>query len=79
MVKLKNAGLFFKTHRSFGSHIVWNHVDFFSDASFTPGSPLEMKLARDKSGGFGDKSALTEEALDQLKKQYNLDKPVLVR
>ncbi len=44
-----------------------------------PGSPLEMKLAQDKSGGMGDKSALSEENLEQLKKLYNLDKPILTR
>lgn len=44
-----------------------------------PGSPLEMKLAADPSGGLGDKAALTEEARELLKKQYNLDKPILTR
>src|SRR4051812_17011141 len=44
-----------------------------------PGSPLEMKLQQDKNGGMGDKSALTDEAREQLKKMYNLDKPILVR
>ncbi len=44
-----------------------------------PGSPLEMKLMKDKSGGLGDKSALTEELREELKKQYHLDKPILIR
>ncbi len=45
----------------------------------TPGSPLEMKMSQGKDGTLGDKSVITEEALLQLKKQYHLDKPILVR
>jgi ABC-type dipeptide/oligopeptide/nickel transport system permease component len=44
-----------------------------------PGSPLEMKLAQDKGGGLGEKSVITEEAKEQLKKLYHLDRPLLVR
>jgi peptide/nickel transport system permease protein len=44
-----------------------------------PGSPLEMKLARDRGGGLTDRSALTEESREQLKKLYHMDKPILER
>jgi ABC-type dipeptide/oligopeptide/nickel transport system permease component len=44
-----------------------------------PGSPLEMKLAQDKSGGLSDRSALTPETRKLLEAQYHLDKPILVR
>jgi peptide/nickel transport system permease protein len=44
-----------------------------------PGSPLEMKLQADQGGGLGDKAVITEEAREQLRKLYHLDKPILVR
>lgn len=44
-----------------------------------PGSPLEMKISRGTDGALGEKSAVTEEVLKNLKKQYNLDKPIHIR
>lgn len=46
---------------------------------FAPGSPLEMKLAQDRGGGLSSKAQITDEVVERLKKQYNLDKPVMVR
>lgn len=51
----------------------------FAMLQLTPGSPIEMKLMQDAGGGMGEKSQLTDEAREKLKKQYNLDKPLLVR
>jgi peptide/nickel transport system permease protein len=51
----------------------------FMMLQLAPGSPLEMKLMSDPSGGMGEKSVITEEAREQLKKLYHLDKPILVR
>lgn len=51
----------------------------FMMLQLAPGSPLEMKLAKDRSGGMSDKTSLNPEALELLKKQYNLDKPILTR
>lgn len=69
---VKRLGLFFVT--LFGISVV-----SFLMIQLAPGSPLEMKLGRDPSGGFGDKSALTEEARAQLAKLYHLDKPIHMR
>ena len=52
----------------------------FLMVNLAPGSPLEMKLARDPSGGLSsEKASISQENLEALKKLYNLDKPLLVR
>src|SRR3989338_7794297 len=52
----------------------------FLMVNLAPGSTLEMKLARDPSGGLSsEKASITQENLEALKKLYNLDKPLLVR
>lgn len=51
----------------------------FMMLQLAPGSPLEMKLQADPTGGLGEKSVITEEAREQLKKLYHLDKPILTR
>jgi len=44
-----------------------------------PGSPLEMKIQRGQGGSLMEKSAVTEEVIKRMKKQYHLDQPIMVR
>ncbi len=45
----------------------------------TPGSPLELKMQRDNRGALGEQSAISEEAMENLKRLYHFDKPIHVR
>ena len=56
--------------------------------NLAPGSPIEQKLQQLRMGGSmeggssragGDRSGVSEEVVEALKKQYGFDKPVLVR
>ncbi len=51
----------------------------FAIIQLAPGSPLEMKLRADPGGGLGDQSGLSQEAREQLKKLYHLDRPLFER
>lgn len=51
----------------------------FMMLQLAPGSPLDMKIARGSQGALGEKSVVTEEVIQRLKKQYHLDQPILVR
>lgn len=44
-----------------------------------PGSPIEMKMLQDRGGGLGEKSLVSEEVVQRLRKQYHLDKPIHIR
>ncbi|MFW5887220.1 MAG: ABC transporter permease subunit, partial [Bacteriovoracia bacterium] len=53
--------------------------------NLAPGSPIEQKIQQLRFGGAdvasesGTKSAVTQEVIDSLKKQYGFDKPLLIR
>lgn len=51
----------------------------FTMLHLTPGSPVEMKMMQTPDGSLGEHSELTQEMIDRLKKQYHLDKPIIVR
>ncbi|TVQ79280.1 MAG: ABC transporter permease [Bradymonadales bacterium] len=51
----------------------------FGMLQLAPGSPLEMKLLSDPTGGMGDRSMITEDQIERLRAQYHLDKPILHR
>lgn len=44
-----------------------------------PGSPIEMKFMQDQSGAMGSDREVSKETIERLRKQYHLDKPILVR